>query len=220
MTRFRATTAAVISFFTTESPTVRGPVGDMKDGRHMLFGEEGIASSPRFKSKRRSEGPNIFKMLKKEKIGQIKILEVQEGSFHKRKFKCALKRTTCLYKKSALDGISEIEEASSEFEGANSKIKEVLAFSKAGLAKKKPRAIFISRLVRICHMQPLHSTKLRNRRGILLFQTHQHPLHANSALRKSRVICRNVDPRYRRGASLFSRVNTCHMHTQLCANHG
>ncbi|KAM1721605.1 hypothetical protein ACFXTI_022860 [Malus domestica] len=82
-------------------------------------------------------GQTFSKVLKKEEIGQIKILEVQEGSFHKRKFKCALKRTTCLYKKSALDGISEIEEASSEFEGANSKIEEVLAFSKAGLTKKK-----------------------------------------------------------------------------------
>ncbi|KAM1091813.1 hypothetical protein ACFX19_019475 [Malus domestica] len=53
----------------------------MKDGRHMLSGEGGTASSPRFKSKRRSEGPDIFKVLKEEEIGQIKILEVQEESF-------------------------------------------------------------------------------------------------------------------------------------------
>ncbi|KAM1373677.1 hypothetical protein ACFX2I_024350 [Malus domestica] len=33
----------------------------MKDGRHMLSREGGTASSPRFKSKRRSEGPDIFK---------------------------------------------------------------------------------------------------------------------------------------------------------------
>ncbi|KAM1362637.1 hypothetical protein PS2_031097 [Malus domestica] len=39
------------------------------------------------------------KVLKKEEVGQIKTLEVQEGSFYKRKFKCALKRTACLYKK-------------------------------------------------------------------------------------------------------------------------
>ncbi|KAM1295940.1 hypothetical protein ACFX1Q_016625 [Malus domestica] len=38
------------------------------------------------------------KLLKKEEVEQIKILEVQEGSFYKRKFKCALKRTACLYK--------------------------------------------------------------------------------------------------------------------------
>ncbi|KAM1981771.1 hypothetical protein ACFX15_038223 [Malus domestica] len=64
-------------------------------------------------------------VLKKEEVRQIKTLEVQEGSFYKRKFKCALKRTACLYKKkSALDGISDIEEVSSEFENADSKIEE------------------------------------------------------------------------------------------------
>ncbi|KAM1909995.1 hypothetical protein ACFX13_038687 [Malus domestica] len=44
------------------------------------------------------------------------------------------------------------------------KIKEALAFSKAELARK-PRQIFFSRFVRTCHMQPLHSTELRFRRG-------------------------------------------------------
>ncbi|KAM1343724.1 hypothetical protein ACFX2F_007891 [Malus domestica] len=105
----------------------------MKDGRHMLSGEGGTASSPRFKSKRRSEGPDIFKVLKEEEIGQIKILEVQEGSFHMRKFKCALKRTACLYKKISTrrdfrdrrgelrirKGHSKIEEASSEIRKAS-----------------------------------------------------------------------------------------------------
>ncbi|KAM1743592.1 hypothetical protein ACFX12_013471 [Malus domestica] len=38
------------------------------------------------------------KVLKKEEVGRIRILEVQEGSFYKQKFKCALKRTACLYK--------------------------------------------------------------------------------------------------------------------------
>ncbi|KAM1282314.1 hypothetical protein ACFX2I_022774 [Malus domestica] len=106
----------------------------MKDGRHMLSGEGGTASSPRFKLKRRSEGPDIFKVLKEEEIGQIKILEVQEGSFHKQKVKCALKRTACLYKKSALDGISEIEEASLEFEEAIKKSKRQAQKSERHLA--------------------------------------------------------------------------------------
>ncbi|KAM1528989.1 hypothetical protein ACFX1Z_018252 [Malus domestica] len=52
----------------------------MKVGRHMLSGEGGTASSPRFKSKRRSDGPDIFKVLKEEEIGQIKILEIEEAS--------------------------------------------------------------------------------------------------------------------------------------------
>ncbi|KAM1636611.1 hypothetical protein ACFX13_014792 [Malus domestica] len=59
--RFLATIVVVISFFITESLTVRGPVGDKKDGRHMLSGEGVAASSTRFKSKRRSERPDIFK---------------------------------------------------------------------------------------------------------------------------------------------------------------
>ncbi|KAM2216024.1 hypothetical protein ACFXTI_022559 [Malus domestica] len=46
---------------------VRGPVEDMKDGHHMLSGEGGTASSPRFKSKRRSEGPYIFKGVKERR---------------------------------------------------------------------------------------------------------------------------------------------------------
>ncbi|TQD76246.1 hypothetical protein C1H46_038225 [Malus baccata] len=67
VTRFLATTAAVMSFFIIESPTVRGPVGDMKDGSHMLSGEGRTASSPRFKSKQRSEGPDIFRGVKERK---------------------------------------------------------------------------------------------------------------------------------------------------------
>ncbi|KAM2565043.1 hypothetical protein TB2_013277 [Malus domestica] len=67
VTRFLATTAAVISFFITESPTVKGPVEDMKDGCHMLSREGGTAYSPRFKSKRRSEGPDIFRGVKERR---------------------------------------------------------------------------------------------------------------------------------------------------------
>ncbi|KAM2811935.1 hypothetical protein COP1_044516 [Malus domestica] len=67
------------------------------------------------------------------------------------------------------------------------KIKEALAFSKAELAQK-PRAILCSRFVRTRHMQPLHSTELRFRRGKL---------------------------RNRRGICFSRRVSICHMHTQL-----
>ena len=148
----------------------------------MLSGEGGTASSPRFKSKRRSEGPDIFKVLKEEEIGQIKILEVQEGSFHKRKFKCVLKRTACLYKNQHSTGFQR-----SKRRAQNS---------------KRP---FKNR-----------RGKLRNRRSILLFQTRRHPSHANSALRKSRVICRSADPRYRRGASLFQpRHHLSYAHSTL-----
>ncbi|KAM2412460.1 hypothetical protein ACFXTH_030695 [Malus domestica] len=217
----------------------------MKDGRHMLSGEEGTASSPRFKSKRRSEGPDIFKGVK-ERRGRTN-RDLRSARRYKQKFKCALKRTACLYKKSALDGISEIEEASSEFEEANSKIEEVLAFSKAGLARK-PRANLpfqtcphsshatstldeaqkserhlafpdaLAPVTRKLSFAKITGNLLKRQSQISKrrqsFQPHQHPSRANSALRKSRVICRSADPNYRRGASLFQpRQHSSHAHS-------
>ncbi|KAM1339792.1 hypothetical protein ACFX2H_038268 [Malus domestica] len=159
----------------------------MKDGRHMLSGEGGTASSPRFKSKRRSEGPDIFKVLKKEEIGQIKILEVQEGSFHKRKFKYALKRTACLYKKSALDGISKIKEASSEFEEAIQKSKRQAQKSEKHLAFPDASAP-VTRKLSFAEIT------------------------GNLSKRRSQIS--------KRRQSFSASSNTCHMHTQLCANQG
>ncbi|KAM1750573.1 hypothetical protein ACFX11_008795 [Malus domestica] len=215
----------------------------MKDGRHMLSGEDGTTSSSRFKSKRRSEGPDIFKVLKEEEIGQIKILEVQEGSFHKQKFKCALKRTACLYKKQHSTGFqrskrraqnskrpfknrrshSKIEEASSEIGEASCfsrrvgtrhtqtqlcgnhgwfvetpipDIEEALVFSalSAPVTRKLSFAEITGNLLK-------RQSQISKRRQS--FQPRQHPSRANSALRKSRVICRSANPRYRRSASLF-----------------
>ncbi|KAM1423075.1 hypothetical protein ACFX2I_005138 [Malus domestica] len=72
------------------------------------------------------------------------------------------------------------------------KIKAAFAFSKAELAQK-PRAILCSRFVRTRHMQPLHSTELRFRRGKL---------------------------RNRRGICFSKRVNICHMQSLLYGNYG
>ncbi|KAM1601294.1 hypothetical protein ACFXTN_023631 [Malus domestica] len=47
----------------------------------------------------------------------------------------------------------------------------------------------------------------------LLFQTCQRLSHAESALRKSQVVCQSADSRYRRGICFSKRVNACHMHT-------
>ncbi|KAM1778991.1 hypothetical protein COP1_040394 [Malus domestica] len=76
-------------------------------------------------------------------------------------------------------------------------------------------------------MQPLHSTGFqRSKRQVqklkrhLLFQTCQHLSHAELALRKSRVVCRSADSRYRRGTCFSKRVSACHMHTQPYENHG
>ncbi|KAM2301714.1 hypothetical protein ACFX1S_032606 [Malus domestica] len=193
----------------------------MNDGRHMLSGEGGTASSPRFKSKRRSEGPDIFKVLKKEEIGQIKILEVQEGSFHKRKFKCALKRTACLYKKSALDGISEIEEASSEFEEAIQKSKRQAQKSEKHLAFPDASAPVTRKLsfAKITGNSSKHRSQISKRRQS--FSTTSSPITRKLSFAE---ITGNLSKRRsqlsKRRHPFFSRVNTCHMHTQLGKNHG
>ncbi|KAM2536721.1 hypothetical protein TB1_022134 [Malus domestica] len=104
---------------------VRGPVEDMKDGHHMLSGEGGTASSPRFKSKRRSEGPYIFKGVK-ERRGRTS----QDSRSARREFLQAEIQifSHLSHATSALDGILEIEEASLELEKASSEIGKASAF--------------------------------------------------------------------------------------------
>ena len=48
------------------SPTVRGPLGDIKDGFQTLFGADESSSSPIFKLRRRSEGQDIFRGVEEE----------------------------------------------------------------------------------------------------------------------------------------------------------
>ena len=82
--RFLATTVAVMSFFITESPTVRGPVGDTKDGRHMLSWEGKSASSPTFKSRRRSDGQAICeKWWRKERSGKLNSQKKKKGILYR-----------------------------------------------------------------------------------------------------------------------------------------
>ncbi|KAM2105520.1 hypothetical protein ACFX1R_016014 [Malus domestica] len=49
------------------------------------------------------------KVLKKEKVGQVKIIEVQEGSVYKQKFKRVLKRTAYLYKNQHSTGFQRLK---------------------------------------------------------------------------------------------------------------
>ncbi|KAM1270955.1 hypothetical protein ACFX2J_031822 [Malus domestica] len=78
VTRFLATTAAVISFFITESPTVRGPVRDMKDERHML--SSCLFTKVQVKTTIR-RARHFSEVVKKEEVEQVKIVEMQRGSF-------------------------------------------------------------------------------------------------------------------------------------------
>ncbi|KAM1439910.1 hypothetical protein ACFXTH_013209 [Malus domestica] len=76
-------------------------------------------------------------------------------------------------------------------------------------------------------MQPLYSTGFqRSKRQAqiserhLLFQTCQHLSHTESALQKSRAVCRSTNSRYRRGICFSKHVSICYMQSQLCENHG
>ncbi|CAN6685904.1 unnamed protein product [Malus baccata var. baccata] len=109
VTRFLATTAAVISFFITKSPTVRGPVGDMKDGRHMLSGEGGTASSPRFKSKRRSEGPDIFRGVKERKGRTGQDRRSARMEFLQVEIQVCFERPAYLYKNQHVMGLKRLK---------------------------------------------------------------------------------------------------------------
>ncbi|KAM1764440.1 hypothetical protein ACFX11_003692 [Malus domestica] len=101
---------------------------------------------------------------------------------------------------------SELEEASSEIEEASA-FPDVLASVTCTLSFVEITGSLSKRRFQISKRH-------------LLFQTCQRLSHAHSALRKSRVVCRSADSRYRRGICFSKRVSACHMHTQPCENYG
>ncbi|KAM2237546.1 hypothetical protein ACFX1S_012881 [Malus domestica] len=113
-------------------------------------------------------GQTFSKVLKRKEVGQIKILEVQEWSFYWWRFKCALELNASLYKKSALDGASEIEEAFAFSKAGLLRDHETFAFSKVGLLKdhegrsqKSKRRLLSQKL----GCSETTRADLRNRRG-------------------------------------------------------
>ncbi|KAM1999764.1 hypothetical protein ACFX16_007158 [Malus domestica] len=130
-------------------------------------------------------GQTFSKVLKREEVGQIKILEVQEWSFYWWIFKCALELNVSPYKnlhstklQKSKRRLLRIEEAFAfskagllrDHEGRSQKSKR-LAFSKAGLLRD-------------------HEGRSQKSKRHLLFQPCQHLSHAHSALRKLWAFCR------------------------------
>ncbi|KAM2284007.1 hypothetical protein PS2_032932 [Malus domestica] len=107
---------------------------------------------------------------------------------------------------SLLDGISDIEEASSD-------IREASAFPNVS-ASVTCRVSFAEITGSLSNRQ----FQILDRH--LFCQTCQHLSHAESALRKSQVVCRSADSRYRRGTCFSRRASACHMHTQPYENYG
>ncbi|KAM1449056.1 hypothetical protein ACFXTO_007947 [Malus domestica] len=134
---------------------VRGPVGDMNDGCYMLSGEGMDAFSPRFKSKRRSEGPDIFKGVE-EKRGQTNrdLRSAMKGVSMGRNSSVLRNELLILYKNQHLTGFQR---------------------SKRQAQKSKRRAQKSKRPIQKSNRQAQKSETH------LLFQTCQHLSHAYSA---------------------------------------
>ncbi|KAM2145376.1 hypothetical protein ACFX1R_048928 [Malus domestica] len=122
----------------------------MKNGRHMLSGEGVAASSTRFKSKRRSEGPDIFKGVEKRRGRTNQDLRSA--------------RMELLL----VNGASEIEEAFTFSKDGLLRDHETFAFSKVGLLKdhegrsqKSKRRLLSQKL----GCSETTRANLRNRRG-------------------------------------------------------
>ncbi|KAM1185101.1 hypothetical protein ACFX2G_014746 [Malus domestica] len=149
-------------------------------------------------------GQTFSKVLKREEVGQIKILEVQEWSFYWWRFKGALELNASLYKnlhstelqksKRRLlrnrRGVCFLKSKAAQIpRGSISEIEEAFAFSKAGLRKD-------------------HEGRSQKSKRRLLSQK-------LGCLETTRADLRN-----RRGTYFSSLVSTCHTHTQLCRNYG
>ncbi|KAM1313999.1 hypothetical protein FF1_017823 [Malus domestica] len=147
-------------------------------------------------------GQTFSKVLKREEVGQIKILEVQEWSFYWWRFKCALELNASPYKKlhstelqtsnrrllsqklgcletTRVDlinrrGVCFLKSwAAQRPRKPISEIEEALASSKAGLLRD-------------------HEGRSQKSKRHLLFQPCQHLSHAHSALRKLWVFYRRL----------------------------
>ncbi|KAM1804196.1 hypothetical protein ACFX12_030093 [Malus domestica] len=116
----------------------------------MLFGEGAAASSQGSSQNDGQKGQTFSKVLKREEVRQIKILEVQEGSFYLWRFKCVLELNASLYKNLHSTELQKSKRrllryrrgvcflkswATQRPRGPISKIEEAFAFSKARLLR-------------------------------------------------------------------------------------
>ncbi|TQD84312.1 hypothetical protein C1H46_030140 [Malus baccata] len=151
-------------------------------------------------------GQTFSKVLKREEVGQIKILEVQEWSFYWWRFKCALELNASPYKNLHSTELQKSKRrllrnrrgvcflkswAAQRPRGSISEIEEAFAFSKAGLLKdheeiEEALAFSKAGLLRD------HEGRSQQSKGHLLFHSCQHLSHAHSAMRKLWAFCRRL----------------------------
>ncbi|KAM1993083.1 hypothetical protein ACFX16_009463 [Malus domestica] len=151
-------------------------------------------------------GQTFSKVLKRKKVGQIKILEVQEWSFYWWRFKCALELNASLYKNLHSTELQKSKRrllrnrrgvcflkswVAQRPRGLISEIEEAFAFSKAGLLKdyedrsqKSKRRLLFQKL----GYSETTRADIRDRRGTYFFSLVS-TCHTHSALRKLRAFC-------------------------------
>ena len=181
----------------------------------MLSGEGGITSSPRFKSKRRSEGPDIFKSVEERRGRTNQDLRSARREFStSKKFKCALKRTAGLYKNQRSTGFQRLNKRAQNLKRPIQKSKRPaqksekhLAFPDA-LAPVTRKLSFAEITGNLLKRQSQISKRRQSFSASSAPVTHKlsfAEITGNLSKRRSQIS--------KRRQSFFSLVNTCHMHT-------
>ncbi|KAM1074739.1 hypothetical protein ACFX2B_019443 [Malus domestica] len=137
-------------------------------------------------------GQTFSKVLKKEEVGQVKIVEVQEGSFYRQKFKCALNVLRTSIKISTQQDFRDRRGELRNRRGAS--------FLKSWACSKTTGQSSFLDLSALVTCNLCTRRDFRDRRGELRTQ-------------KGKL-------RNRKGICFSTRVSICHMQTQLCGNHG
>ncbi|KAM1685822.1 hypothetical protein ACFX13_037868 [Malus domestica] len=140
-------------------------------------------------------GQTFSKVLKREEVRQIKILEVQEWSFYWWIFKCDLELNVSPYKNLHSTKLQKSKRRL---------LSQKLGCSETTKADLRNRRGLLSQKLGCSETM---MADLRNRRGLL-----SQKLGCSETTR--------ADLRNRRGTYFSSLVSTCHTHTQLCGNYG
>ncbi|KAM2517582.1 hypothetical protein PS1_032472 [Malus domestica] len=139
-------------------------------------------------------GQTFSKVLKREEVGQIKILEVQEWSFYWWIFKCALELNVSPYKNLHSTKLQKSKRRLLRNRRGVCFLKSWAAqrFSKAGLLKDHKGRSQKSKRLAFSKAGLLrdHEGRFQKSKRHLLFQPCQHLSHAHSALRKLWAFCR------------------------------
>ncbi|KAM1344941.1 hypothetical protein PS1_034576 [Malus domestica] len=161
------------------------------------------------------------KVLKKEEVEQIKILEEQEGSFYKRKFKCALKRNACLYKDQHSTGFQRSKRRAQNSKRPIQKSKRQAQKSEKHRAFPNASAPVTRKLSFAEITGNLSKCQSQISKRHQSFSASSTPVTRKLSFAEiTGNLSKAPIPDIEEAPIFFSLVNTCHMHTQLDENYG